>query len=71
MTEAWQKCLNDNKVVGTIFMGLSKAFDCLPYDLLLAKLEVYGLDNNALKLILSNPSSRKKVREKWRLFEPA
>ena len=59
MTEAWRKCLDDNKVVGAILMDLSKAFDCLPHDLLLAKLEAYGLESNALKLIMSYLSGRK------------
>ena len=59
MTEAWRKCLDDNKVVGAILMDLSKAFDCLPHDLLLAKLEAYGLESNALKLIMPYLSGRK------------
>ena len=46
------KFLDDNKVVGAILMDLSKAFDCLPHDLLLAKHEAYSLNDNALKLIL-------------------
>ena len=32
-------------------MGLSKACDYLPHDLLLAKLLAYGFDNTALALI--------------------
>ena len=59
MTEAWRKCLDDNKVVGAILMDLSKAFDCLPHDLLLAKLEAYSLESNALKLIMSYLSGHK------------
>ena len=51
-------------------MDLSKAFDCLPHTLLLAKLEAYGLDDNTLKLILSYLSSHKQCDKKWRLFEP-
>ena len=70
MTKAWRKCLDNNKVVGAILMDLSKAFDCLPHDLLLAKLEGYSLERNALKPIMSYLSGRK-LREKWRLFEPA
>ena len=32
-------------------MDLSKAFDCLPHNLLIAKLAVYGFDKTALALI--------------------
>ena len=32
-------------------MDLSKAFDCLPHELLIAKLAAYGLDKVSLKLI--------------------
>ena len=32
-------------------MDLSKAFDCLPHDLLVAKFEAYGIDNTGLNLI--------------------
>ena len=59
MTEAWRKCLDDDKVVGAILMDHSKAFDCLPHDLLLAKLEAYGLERNALKFMMSCLSGRK------------
>ena len=36
---------------GAIFMGLSKAFDCLPHALLLAKLNAYGLSTAACELL--------------------
>ena len=49
----WRKCLDENKVVGATSMDLSKTFDCLPHDLLIAKLEAYGLDRRAPKLLLS------------------
>ena len=32
-------------------MDLSKAYECLPHDLLIAKLAAYGFDNKALALI--------------------
>ena len=40
-------------------MDLSKPYDCLPHDLLIAKLEAYGLDNDNLNLLLDYLSFRK------------
>ena len=59
LIEQWRACLDDNKVVGGILMDLSKAFDCLPHDLLIAKLEAYGLGRSSLLLLLSYLKDRK------------
>jgi hypothetical protein len=40
-------------------MDLSKAFDCLPHDILLSKLPAYGLTENSIKLLYSYLSDRK------------
>ena len=34
--------IDKSRVVGTILMKLSKVFDCLPHDLVTAKLHAYG-----------------------------
>jgi hypothetical protein len=43
--------LDDNKFIAAIVMDLSKAFDCLPHNLLMLKLEAYGFSENSLKLL--------------------
>ena len=40
-------------------MDLSKAYDCLPHDLMVAKLEAYGLSKESLQLISDYLSYRK------------
>ena len=51
LVEDWKKALDDNLYVGAILMELSKAFDCLPHDLIIQKLKAYGLSNHACKLM--------------------
>ena len=51
-----------------ILTDLSKAFGCLSHDLLIAKLEAYGFDKSALKLIhdyLKNRMQRTKVNQSY------
>ena len=54
----WQLFLDKSGVVGTILMNLSKAFDCLPHDLILGKLQAYGVNYESLELIRSYLSNR-------------
>ena len=51
MLRQWQNCIANNGKIGAILIDLSKAFDCLPHDLLLAKLSAYGVGENSVKLI--------------------
>ena len=59
LLQKWQKELDSRGFVGTILMDLSKAYDYLPHDLIIAKLEAYGLDNGSLNLLLDYLSFRK------------
>ena len=56
LVEKWRKAL-DNKC-GVLLTDLSKAFDCLRHDLLIAKLHAYGFDPVSLKLIHSYLTER-------------
>ena len=49
MLEKWRTALDNNGTFGALLTDLSKAFDCLIHDLLIAKLHAYGIDNNSLR----------------------
>ena len=59
MLEKWKKALDKHYVAGGLLTDLSKAFDCLNHDLLMAKLEAYGFDDKSLGYIYSYLSERK------------
>ena len=59
MVERWKKHLDKpSGLVGAIMMDLSKAFDTINHELLIAKLAAYGFENGALAIILSYLSDR-------------
>ena len=61
------KTSRDNKQICTaIETDLSKAFDCIGCDLLIAKLNVYGFDKKALKLIYDYLKGLRNL--KWTLY---
>ena len=64
MTEKWRKCLDKGGISGAILTDLSKAFDCILHDLLIAKLAAYGFDYQSLRIMesfLSNRQQRTKI----------
>ena len=51
MIEKIRKCLERGGEDPALLTDPSKAFDCLPHDLLIAKLHAYGFDTSSMKLI--------------------
>ena len=64
MLEKWRKALDQRGYAAAILMDLSKAFDCMNHELLLAKLNAYGCDRGTLETLehyLKNRWQRVKV----------
>ena len=49
----WRKDLLKNNKISALLMDLSKAFDCMPHELLIAKFKAYGVQDQSIKIIKS------------------
>ena len=64
LLEKWKVTMDNHGYAGSIIMDLSKAFDTINHELLVAKLDAYGFDRESLKLIMraeSEGSPKKKL----------
>ena len=60
-TEKIRTCIDTNQFVHGAFLDLSKAFDSLSHNILLAKLKQIGFENSAIQIIQSYLSNRQQV----------
>ena len=66
LIEKWKQSVDNGGAFGALLTDLSKAFDCLSHELLIAKLDAYGFDKKSLSLIynyLSNRRQRVKIND--------
>ena len=64
LLEKWRYNVDQGRMFGALLTDLSKAFDCLPHDIIIAKLNAYGFDMKALNFIydyLRNRKQRTKI----------
>ena len=72
LIEEWRQKLDSNHFVGAVLMDLSKAFDCIPHDLLIAKLSAYGLSDEVLAFLFSYLNGRQqsiKINNFYSVFQ--
>ena len=72
MLEKWRSAVDNKKTFGVLLTDLSKAFDCLSHELLLAKLHAYGFSIPALRLVysyLKNKKQRTKINSAYSCWE--
>ena len=72
MLEKWKNALDKDKYVRAVFMNLSKLFDTINHDFLIAKLEPYEFSNNVLIFMLSyfkNRSQRVSINSSFSTWE--
>ena len=65
IVEDLKEALDKNMFVGAILMDLSKAFDCLPHDLIIEKLKVYVVSDSSCRLMASYLSNRTQTGKNW------
>ena len=59
LLEKWKRAVDSGQISAALLTDLSKAFDCLDHEPLIAKLNPYGVSLPALKLVQDYLSNRK------------
>lgn len=59
MVEKWKGALDKGGLSGALLTELSKTFDCIKHDLLIATLGAYGFNSHSLRFIFSDLTERK------------
>ena len=59
MIEKWRKTLDKGGETGAVLTDLSKAFDCIDHNLLIAKLDAYGFEKQSIDFLHSHLTKRK------------
>ena len=71
MVEKMKKIRDNKGVFAAVLVDLSKAFDCIPHGLLIAKLNAFGFDKKSLSFIsvyLCNRKQKAKVGSEFSDF---
>ena len=58
LLEEWKQSVDKHGYAGAVIMDISKAFDTIHFELMIAKLHAYGFTKSALKMIHSYLSNR-------------
>ena len=69
MLEKWKSAVDKGKYFCTLLTDLSKAFDCISHELILAKIHACGFSVRALRMIhsnLTNTKQRTRINDDYR-----
>ena len=71
LIESWKKYRDNNGYPAAVLIDLSKTFNTINHDLVLAKLNAYGVSAKALKLMMSylqNRHQRTKINDSYTIY---
>ena len=72
MIEKWKTAVDNGGVFAALLTDLSKAFDCIPHDLIITKLAADGFDTDTVTLIhnyLSGRKQRMKINSAYSIWK--
>ena len=62
MLDKWKKAVHSYQIFGSLLIDLSKTFNCLNQDFLIAKLYSDGISFSSLRLLADNLKNRKQTK---------